>query len=155
MRYEKKTVVITGVGREGQVGEAIAQAFAREGATLALVDLAAEQVERRATAIRTAGGRADAHAGDLTNTADVERIAAAVTRAHPGGVDALVHVAGGFAMSGPVGESDVAVLQRQLAINLTTAYAASRYFLHSSARMGARSSTSRRRPCWPGRARPG
>ena len=129
MRYEKKTVVITGVGREGQVGEAIAQAFAREGAALALVDLAADQVEGRATAIRTAGGRADAHAGDLTNPAEVERIAAAVARTHSGGVDALVHVAGGFAMSGPVGDSDVAVLQRQLAINLTTAYAATRYFL--------------------------
>ena len=129
MRYEKKTVVITGVGREGQVGEAIAQAFAREGAALALVDLAADQVEGRATAIRTAGGRADAHAGDLTNPAEVEHIAAAVARTHSGGVDALVHVAGGFAMSGPVGDSDVAVLQRQLAINLTTAYAATRYFL--------------------------
>lgn len=129
MRFERKTVVITGVGREGQVGEAIAQAFAREGATLVLVDLAADEVERRATAIRASGGQATAHAGDLTNTLDVERIAAAVASAHPGGVDALVHVAGGFAMSGPVGESDVAVLQRQIAINLTTAYAASRYFL--------------------------
>ena len=129
MRFEKKTVVITGVGREGQVGEAIALAFAREGASLALVDLAADEVERRAATIRASGGRAEAHAGDLTDTANVERIAAAVAGAHGGGIDALVHVAGGFAMSGPVGESDVAVLQRQLAINLTTAYAASRYFL--------------------------
>lgn len=129
MRFENRTVVITGVGREGQVGEAIAQAFAREGAALALVDLAADEVERRAQGIRATGGRAQAHAGDLTDAPSVERIAAAVARAHGGGIDALVHVAGGFAMSGPVAESDVAVLQRQLAINLTTAYTASRYFL--------------------------
>ena len=30
MRFSSMTVVITGVGREGQVGEAIAQAFAAE-----------------------------------------------------------------------------------------------------------------------------
>lgn len=129
MRFEKKTVVITGVGREGQVGEAIAQAFAREGATLALVDLAADEVERRAVSLRASGGRVDAHVADLTHAASVERMAAAVASAHGGGIDALVHVAGGFAMSGPVGESDVAVLQRQLAINLTTAYTASRYLV--------------------------
>ena len=46
-----------------------------------------------------------------------------------GGIAALVNLAGGFAMSGSVGDSDPAVLQKQIAINLTTAYLATRAFL--------------------------
>ena len=42
---------------------------------------------------------------------------------------ALVHMAGGFAMSGPVAESALDVWQRQIAINLTTAYLTARAFL--------------------------
>ena len=42
---------------------------------------------------------------------------------------ALVHVAGGFAMSGTVGESSLDVWHNQFAINATTAYLVSRAFL--------------------------
>jgi len=52
-----------------------------------------------------------------------------VQTAYDGRVDALVNIAGGFAMSGPVAESDFAVWQRQFAINLTTAYLTTRAFL--------------------------
>ena len=52
-----------------------------------------------------------------------------VATRHGGRIDALVNMAGGFAMSGPVGESDVAVWRRQFDINLTTAYLATRGFL--------------------------
>jgi NAD(P)-dependent dehydrogenase (short-subunit alcohol dehydrogenase family) len=44
-------------------------------------------------------------------------------------IHALVNVAGGFALSGPVADSDLDVWQRQIAINLTTAYLATREFL--------------------------
>ena len=47
----------------------------------------------------------------------------------PEGVHALVHLAGGFAASGPVAESDPEVWNRQIAINLTTAYLTTRAFL--------------------------
>jgi NAD(P)-dependent dehydrogenase (short-subunit alcohol dehydrogenase family) len=129
MTFENKSIVLTGVGREGQVGEVVARAFADRGAAVSLVDRTPTEVERRAAAIVAAGGRASAYACDLTDEAQVAAVAAAVGQAHGGRVDALVNMAGGFAMSGPVAEADVATLQRMLAINLTTAYLATRAFL--------------------------
>jgi NAD(P)-dependent dehydrogenase (short-subunit alcohol dehydrogenase family) len=44
-------------------------------------------------------------------------------------VHALVHLAGGFTMSGPIAESDTSLWSRQLAVNATTAYLTARAFL--------------------------
>jgi NAD(P)-dependent dehydrogenase (short-subunit alcohol dehydrogenase family) len=44
-------------------------------------------------------------------------------------VDVLVNLAGGFAFSGPVADSDPAVYARQYEINVSTAYVATRAFL--------------------------
>ena len=48
---------------------------------------------------------------------------------HGDELHALVHMAGGFAMSGPVAESALDVWNRQIAINLTTAFLTTRAFL--------------------------
>jgi len=118
------TVLITGVGREGQVGEAVARAFAEAGARLALVDRDAAQVEARAGALRAAGREAHAFACDLTDADAVEAMAARVREA-AGDVGALVCVAGGFA-AGNAADADAALWQRMLAINVTTAALATR-----------------------------
>lgn len=119
------TILITGVGREGQVGEALARAFADAGARLALVDLSADQVEARAAALRAAGAEAHAAACDLTDPAAVDA-AFARLRDAAGDAHALVCAAGGFAATGPLDASDPAAWHRQLAINLTTAFVATR-----------------------------
>jgi NAD(P)-dependent dehydrogenase (short-subunit alcohol dehydrogenase family) len=111
------------------VGEAVARAFAMEGARLIVLARDDSDAEARAAELRTTGARVDAFGVDLTDAARLERTAAAVRSVAPGGLDALVHVAGGFAMSGPVAESDPAVSHRQIAINLTTAYLTTRAFL--------------------------
>ncbi len=129
MTFENKSIVLTGVGREGQVGEVVARAFADRGAAVALIDRTPGEVERRAASIVATGGRARAYACDLTDEAQVAAVAAAVGQAHGGRIDAVVNMAGGFAMSGPVAEAELAVLQRMLAINLTTAYLATRAFV--------------------------
>lgn len=125
--------ILTGVGREGQVGEAVALAFARRGDRLALVDRDPAGVAARAEALRATGAQVSAHACDLTDPAAVGRVLAEIREAHGGtsgdAAGALVHVAGGFAMSGPVADADPAVLERMLAINLTTAWVATRAFL--------------------------
>ncbi len=128
-RFEGRTVVLTGVGREGQVGEVVAQAFASEGATLTLVDRTAEQVSARADALRSAGHSVFAEACDLTDPDQVGALARRISDRHAGRLDALVNIAGGFAMSGPVADSDLTVWRRQFDINLTTAYLATRAFL--------------------------
>ncbi len=128
MRFASATIVITGVGHEGQVGEAIAQAFAAEGATLALLDRTADAVAARAAALTASGARAIGYACDLTNPAEVAAVAAQIATVTPQ-IDALVNVAGGFAMSGPLGKADVSTLPRQIAVNLTTAWVASNAFV--------------------------
>lgn len=129
MRFEGKVVVVTGVGRRGQSGEAIAHAFGRSGASLVVISRDAAEVEARAAELRDAGCEARAFACDLSDDTQVAAVMLTIAAAHDGRVDALVNAAGGFAMSGPVAESDVAAWHRQFAINLTTAYVTTRAFL--------------------------
>lgn len=127
-----RLVVITGAGRPGQLGEALAASFAADGATLALVDVQTEQVAARAAALTDAGHVATAHAANLADPADARRVATEVLAAHPafgGAVHAVIHAAGGFGMTGPLDESDPDAWHHQFAINLETAYATTRAFL--------------------------
>jgi NAD(P)-dependent dehydrogenase (short-subunit alcohol dehydrogenase family) len=128
VRFDGNTVLITGVGREGQVGEAVAAAFAAEGARLVLVDRSLEEVTARAAPLRAAGVDARAYGCDLSNETEIAVLAGEITAAY-GRLDALVALAGGFALSGPVAESDPAIWHRQISINLTTAYLTTRAFL--------------------------
>lgn len=127
--FTDSSVVLTGVGAKGQVGEVVAQAFADLGASLILVDRTAEQAAERAAAVVQAGGTARGYGCDLTNADAVSALATDVRRNHGDRLRALVHMAGGFAMSGPVAESSIDVWNRQLSINLTTAYLTTRAFL--------------------------
>ena len=129
MELAGRSVVLTGVGREGQVGEAVARAFADRGARVFLVDRMEDQVRARSDALLAAGLRSAALAADLSDPAAVDALAARVRDATSGRVHALVHLAGGFAASGPVAESDPAQWTRQFTINLTTAYLTARAFL--------------------------
>jgi NAD(P)-dependent dehydrogenase (short-subunit alcohol dehydrogenase family) len=129
LMFTDKVVVLTGVGGEGQVGETVAGAFAAHGASVILIDRTAAKVEARATAIVASGGVARGYACDLTDASSVASLATQIRHDHGDSVYALVHMAGGFAMSGPVAESDVEVWSRQIAINLTTAFLTARAFL--------------------------
>jgi NAD(P)-dependent dehydrogenase (short-subunit alcohol dehydrogenase family) len=111
------------------VGEVVAAAFANLGASVVLVDRSAEKVEARAAAIVGTGHPAVGYACDLSDPNDVSALASRVRAEHGETLHALVHMAGGFGASGPVAESDIAVWNRQITINLTTAYLTTRAFL--------------------------
>lgn len=121
--------LLTGVGREGQVGEVVARAFAERGATVLMVDRLADQAEARARALVDAGHRASAYACDLTNAEHVADLAQRVRGEHGDRLDALVNMAGGFASTGTVADGELEAWQRMFAINLTTTYLATRAFL--------------------------
>lgn len=129
MELAGRSVVLTGVGREGQVGEAVALAFAERGARVFLVDHSEPNVRARAEALVARGLRAASLAADLTDPATASAVADRVREATSGRVHGVVHLAGGFASSGPIGESDPAVWHRQLAMNATTAYMTARAFV--------------------------
>ncbi len=129
MELSGRSVVLTGVGREGQVGEAVARAFAERGARVLLVDRMEDEARARSDALLAAGLRSASLAADLSDVAAVDALAARVREATNGRVHALVHLAGGFAASGPVADSDPAIWTRQITINFTTAYLTARAFL--------------------------
>lgn len=126
--FTARTVVLTGVGRPGQVGEAVARAFAARGAECILVDRDPAVHERAAT-LSGGSGRTIGEVCDLTNADAVSALAERLGATRPSGVHALVNLAGGFAMSGPLAQADPAVLQQQLAISLVTAWSTTRAFL--------------------------
>lgn len=128
-RFDGQLAVVTGVGRRGQVGEAVAAAFASSGATLALIDRTPDGVDDRAAELRAAGATVTAHACDLTDVAALGRTATAIAASAPRGVHALVCLAGGFASTGPLDDSDPESWRRLMAINLTTAFLTTRAFL--------------------------
>jgi NAD(P)-dependent dehydrogenase (short-subunit alcohol dehydrogenase family) len=129
MDFAGRSVVITGVGREGQVGEAVATAFAELGARVFLVDRQETEARARADALVKAGRRAAGLGADLTDEAAVAALAERVRDATGGRVHALVHLAGGFTTSGPVVESDSTLWTRQFLLNTTTAYLTARAFM--------------------------
>ena len=123
-RFDGKSVVVTGVGRTGQMGEVVAREFAKRGAAVAIIDRDGAGAETLAAAMRADGLAVNAYGCDLTDAAATAATFARIAAANSGRIHALANVAGGFAMSGPVAESDPAVFQRQLAINLGSAYGA-------------------------------
>jgi NAD(P)-dependent dehydrogenase (short-subunit alcohol dehydrogenase family) len=146
------TVVLTGVGGAGQVGETVAAAFGKLGATLVLVDRTAEKVEARASELTKAGYLARAYPCDLTNAADVASLVDRVRRDRGDKVHALVHMAGGFAMSGPVADATLDVWNRQISINLTTAFLTTRAFLPPLRRARGSIVLFAAQPALPGKA---
>ncbi len=91
MRFESRVSIVTGASQG--IGEAIARDLAAEGAAVILVDVQAEKLEAVAASIAAAGGRAEARAVDVGDSAAVEKAVAAVAAAH-GRIDHLVNNAG-------------------------------------------------------------
>ena len=129
MDFSGRSIVLTGVGREGQVGEAVAAAFAALGARVFLVDRQESEARARADALVAAGRRAAGLGVDLSDEIAVAALAERVRDATGGRVHALVHLAGGFVSSGVVAESDPSLWARQFLVNATTAYITARAFL--------------------------
>lgn len=86
-----KVAIVTGASRG--IGRSIALALAAEGAKIVAVDMAPEGIEALATEIKANGGEAVAVQGNVTVTADAERMVGAAVEAF-GRLDILVNNAG-------------------------------------------------------------
>jgi NAD(P)-dependent dehydrogenase (short-subunit alcohol dehydrogenase family) len=70
MKLKDRTAIITGAG--GGIGRATALLFAREGASIAVVDVKEQAARETASLISEAGGRAMALAADVSRSDDVK-----------------------------------------------------------------------------------
>ena len=121
-RLDGEVALVTG-GASG-IGRAVALAFARVGARVAVLDRDAVAGAETAAEITAAGGKAEAHALDVTDAPAVDRIFADIFERH-GRLDVLVNSAG-IAIRKPAVELPLAEWERVMAVNATGSFLCAR-----------------------------
>jgi NAD(P)-dependent dehydrogenase (short-subunit alcohol dehydrogenase family) len=113
-RLQGKTALVTGA--TSGIGQAIAQAVAREGARVVVSGRDEQRGKAVVEAIRSAGGSAAFVAADLTSTAGMDRLAREASETF-GPVDILVNNAGIFPF-GPTAQTDEATFDAVIGTNV-------------------------------------
>lgn len=121
MKFDGKSIFVTGAG--GYIGACVAKKFAAQGASVAVFDQNMEGAARTAHEITDAGGRALALVGDVTDARAVEDAVNQAAAAF-GGLDVMVHAAGGSARAEnrPLVRQTDEVIDRIIKVNLYGAF---------------------------------
>lgn len=114
MRLQGRTALVTGA--TAGIGQAIAQAFAREGARVVVTGRDEQRGKAVVEAIRAAGGSATFVAADLTSEAGIERLVKEAAAAF-GPIDILVNNAGIFPF-GPTAQTEEATFDGVIGTNV-------------------------------------
>ena len=129
-RLKDKIAVVFGAGSVGPGwgnGKATAVLFARNGATVICVDIDRAAADETAGIIAGEGGRASAHACDVTDSAAVADLVAGIVSAHRR-IDVLHNNVGYAAMGGPI-ELDEAAWRRSFDLNVTSCFITCKHVL--------------------------
>jgi len=122
MKLREKSALITGAG--SGIGKGIAEAFAREGASVAIADLNFSAAQALSEQINSAGGRAIPIQMDVANEDQVNAGFEQVVRDF-GGVDVLVSNAG-IQIINPIVNFSLADWRKLVAIHLDGSFLATR-----------------------------
>ena len=133
MLLEDKTAVIYGGG--GSIGSAVAQTFAREGATVFLAGRTKAKLDAAAEEVRAAGGAAETAELDALDEREVDAHADAVA-AERGGIDVSFNlISHGDVQGTPMVEMEVedytAPVLRSVRTTFLTARAAARHMIRN------------------------
>ena len=119
MAWQAKRAIV--VGASSGIGEAVAKQLAKSGAEVALVARRKEELERVASAIRAAGGRARVYLHDAARSAEAAPLLDQIS-AELGGLDCLVYASGAMPEVGE-GEFDFEKDRQMIEVNLLGAIA--------------------------------
>jgi len=134
MRFQDRVVIVTGAARG--IGAVTAEAFGREGARVALVDVDGPAVEATAKRIGDGGARCMAFAADVAVAAQVGRVVDSLM-GQWGRIDVLVNNAGGFAAIRATEDITDGEWDSILRSNLTSAFVCCRAVLPVMKRQGS------------------
>jgi len=124
-QFKNKAAIITGAG--SGIGRATANAFAREGAQVLVVDLDVKAAQESARAIEESGGAAVAVGCDVSSASDVETMVNTAAGQF-GRVDILFNNAG-IAPRGTVVDTPEEVWDRVLAVDLKSIFLCSKFVI--------------------------
>lgn len=114
MKVQGKVVVVTGAG--SGMGRELALELARRGATVAAVDFRKETLAETAVLVESIGGKISQHTLDVSNTAAVAALPAAIEKA-VGPADALINNAGIIQPFVPVDDLEWKDIEHVMAVN--------------------------------------
>lgn len=134
MDFTDKVVVITGAS--GNLGSALARAFSRAGAKLALIDRHAEVLAQQILDLVDRPDRLLIRSADLTQADEVETAVHAIVD-HFGRIDVLAHTVGGFRAGTPLHETPLATLDFMLNLNAKTVFITNQAVIPHMLRQGS------------------
>jgi len=127
--------VVLVAGGTGALGSAVARAFIQEGANVAVTYRTPREYDDLQGSVSSDRARLRGHQIDVTNEAEMSRLAAAID-AEFHRLDVLVNTAGGYSGGPKLWEIESAVLERMLDLNLRSAFVTSRSVLPILLRQG-------------------
>jgi NAD(P)-dependent dehydrogenase (short-subunit alcohol dehydrogenase family) len=133
MTFEGKVALVTGAA--GGIGRAAALAFGRAGASVVVADLSTDGGQQTADMIREAGGKALFVKTNVAIASEVEAMVAAGV-AQFGRIDCAFNNAGIEEEHLPLGESEEAVFDRIMAVNVKGVWLCMKYQIRQMLKQG-------------------
>lgn len=123
MRFHGQVILVT--GGTGALGSAVVRAFLQEGASVAVTYRARQEYQDLQNSVPTDRDRLRGQQVDVTNEAEMLRMTASID-AEFHRLDVLVNTVGGYAGGTKLWQTESAVLERMLDLNLRSAFVSAR-----------------------------